>query len=86
MVNMIQTSAAEASVGRRHRESRRGLPQRHGTGPCMHRASTEDLPPLIMEGGLLEIQQDGNVRGALRLTRIYLKEYIFDRYLTRKGR
>jgi len=51
----------------------------------MHRATAKDLPSLIMGGGL-EMQQDGNVRGALRLIHIYLKEYIFDRYLTKEGR
>ena len=51
----------------------------------MHRATTKDLPSLIMGGGL-EMQPDGNVRGALRLIHIYLKEHIFDRYLTKEGR
>ena len=34
---------------------------------------------------MLEIQQDENVRGALRLINIYLNEYVFDRYLTKEG-
>ena len=74
---IIHTSATEAYVGRRHQQSMRGLPQGRGTGPRMHRATTKGLPPMIMGvGGLLEIQQDGNVRGALRLIHIYLKKYI----------
>ena len=81
IVYIIQTSAAEAYVSRRHRESRRGSPERRGTGPRMHRALTT-----IDYGDGLEIQQDGNVRGALRLIHTYLKDYIFDRYVTKDGR
>ena len=47
----------------------------------MHRALTT-----IDYGDGLEIQQDGNVRGALRLIHTYLKDYIFDRYVTKDGR
>ena len=80
IVYIVQESAAETDVGRRHRESRRGWPA-HAQGNNK-RLSATDYGGV----GVLEIQHDGNVRGALRLIRTYLKKLIFDRYLPKEGR
>ena len=80
IVYVIQEYAAETDVGRRHGESRRGWPV-HAQGNNKKFSATD-----YRGVGLLEIQQEGNVRGALRLIHIYLKKYIFDRYLTKEGR
>ena len=59
IIYTIQTSPADARVGRRHRESSRGSPERRGTGPRTHRATTKHPPTLVWGEGVLEIQQDG---------------------------
>ena len=75
---IVQESVAETDVGRRHRGSRRGWPA-HAQGNIKRLTDTD-----YGGVGVLEIQQEENVRGALCSIHIYLRKFIFDHSLTKQ--